>query len=226
LIDGTQLTTYFDAEGLVTKVSGTSASILDIGELLAWLGGTLQTSPDPSRLAYVYPHMITHTEMGDSSGSPTISHHFSFKTGNIDDPTTTHETNGRCWHHLFKNPVIVKGYPITPKARTDSGIEIPLNIMAAMIGSEKIDEYDGKCFIKGFSKMLVPVEKDDHSIYWHLYRTESHKRIPYWHPTTSHAAFIDNAQMERCRHILGWTLDAEFLAGMNHPYAKKGHEYN
>lgn len=146
-------------------------------------------------------------------------HQISFEVEEVDDtsPSATSSSNGRCWHDLFKNPVIVTGYPIAPKARPESGIEIPLKVMAAMVGSEQIDEFDGKNFIKGFSRMLVPVEKDGDAIYWHLYRSEDQDRIPFWHPTTSHAAYIDSVQMERCRHILGWTLEAEFYAGMSLP---------
>ena len=46
-----------------------------------------------------------------------------------------------------------------------------------MVGSEHIDEFDGKSLVKRFSKMLVPVEKDGDATYWHLYRSEDQGRI-------------------------------------------------
>jgi hypothetical protein len=217
LNDGTRVTTAFDASGrLATEVYGTVASILDIGELLAWLGANLQQSSDPLSHKHVCPSILTQISPTSSHKSPSIVNYISFGTVNNDNVLREPSTpNGRCWHQLFRNPIIVKEYPISPKARPGSGIEIPLNIMATLVGSGQIDEFDGKSFIKGFSKMLVPVEKDGNVIYWHLYRSENQDRIPFWNPTTSHAAYIDSLQMGSCRHIVGWTLDAEFHAGIS-----------
>lgn len=208
---------HFQGDQLVTEVFGTSASIIDLGEMLAWLGATLQSSPNPLHLAYCMPkisHVLEQPKAAQGS-----HYRISFEIEEIEEiedllPTAT--SNGRCWHHLFNNPVIIRGYPITPKVRSGSGIEIPLNIMAALVGSRKVDEFEGRNFIKGFSKMLVPAQKDGDIVYWHLYHSESGKRIPFWHPTTSHAAYINNLQLEGCRHILGWTLEAEFCAGMSY----------
>jgi hypothetical protein len=123
--------------------------------------------------------------------------------------------NGQCWHDLFKNPVVVAGFPIARKPELESGVEIPLNIMAALAGSQKIDEFGGRNFIKSYSKMLIPAKKEGDTIYWHMYESEGEdQRISFLHPTTSHAAYIENSEMEKCRHILGWSPKAEFYAGM------------
>ena len=122
--------------------------------------------------------------------------------------------NGQCWHDLFRNPVVA-GFPIARKPEPGSGVEIPLNIITALAGSQQIDEFDGKNFIKSYSRMLIPARKEENIIYWHMYESEGDdQRISFLHPTTSHAAYIENSEMEKCRHILGWSPEAEFYAGM------------
>lgn len=111
--------------------------------------------------------------------------------------------------------MVVAGFPITRKPKLESGVEIPLNIMAALAGSQQIDEFGGKNFIKSYSKMLIPARKEGDVIYWHMYESEGEdQRISFLHPTTSHAAYIENSEMEKCRHVLGWSPEAEFYAGM------------
>ena len=122
---------------------------------------------------------------------------------------------GECWHDLFKNPGVVAGFPIACKPELECGVEIPLNIMAALAGSQQVDEFNGKNFIKSYSKMLIPARKEGDIIYWHMYKSEGEdQRISFLHPTISHAAYIENSEMEKCRHVLGWSPKAEFYAGM------------
>lgn len=121
--------------------------------------------------------------------------------------------NGRCWHQLFLKPVIVEGFPIERQSQLHGGIEIPLRLMAALLGTGQTDEFNGKTFLKGFSKMAVPVEKDGETVYWHMYSSADGERISYLHATVAHASDVSVADMEECRHVLGWTSNADFHAG-------------
>lgn len=208
LSDGTRLTSRFQDEGLSLKVHGTGAAVLDIGEQLAWLGAALRASTDSQALSYCVPSI----QVIEGDFPQRSSFQISFKMEEIESHQRI--VNGRCWHGLFKNPTVVKGYPITDKDESKTGIEIPLRIMAGLVGSQQIDTFNDRNFIKGFSKMLVPVKRVAETVYWHLCCSQSDEtRISYAHRTTPQIERIDNSRLQESRHILGWSLEAEFFAG-------------
>ena len=43
---------------------------------------------------------------------------------------------GECWYNMFRNPIMVSGYPILAKHERGLGLEIPLNIIAGLARSE------------------------------------------------------------------------------------------
>jgi len=63
---------------------------------------------------------------------------------------------------MFRNLVIVKGYPIIAKYKSSLGLEMPLNVISGLAGSKYTNEFNGKTFIKGFSAILIAtkVSKD------------------------------------------------------------------
>lgn len=207
--DGTRLSSLWSFEEIRAYVSGTPATISDIAEQLAWLGSALRCSPNAHELMYCLPSI----RVVRSNSSLVPIYHMSFSMERVGSPDRT--VSGQCWHDLFDNPVIVKGYPIARKSKPGTGIEIPLNIMAALVGSRRIDTFGGTNIIKGYSKLLVPICQDDNILYWHLESKSDGTRIPFGHKTASHTGYIDNVKMESCRHILGWSLSAEFYAGEN-----------
>jgi nucleoside phosphorylase len=181
-------------------VCGTSSAILDIGEQLAWLSAALRASETQQQLLYCTP------SIRDRHGLFQIDVSSERLQKNLG-------ANGPCWHQLFFMPAVVKGFPITRKSQPHGGIEIPLRIMAALLGTAQTDEFNNKMFLKGFSKMAVPVKKDGETVYWHMYSNADGERISFLHATAAHASDIDVTDMERCRHVLGWTSNAEFHAG-------------
>ncbi|KAM0254596.1 hypothetical protein ACHAQJ_006632 [Trichoderma viride] len=122
-------------------------------------------------------------------------------------------SNGECWRGLFKNPVVVLGYPIQRRSKKGMGLEIPLNMMAGLAQAQCIDIYSGKIFIKGFSTMLIPTVRGEDAIIWHLVYTKDGSRISYLDGGVSHAEDIKALDLEKSRHILGWCLEARFYAG-------------
>lgn len=122
--------------------------------------------------------------------------------------------NGGCWHQLFRNPVIVGGYPIPRrKSKSDVGLEIDLDTMANLMGTHYVDIFQNKVFIKGFSTMLVPVLQTDNVIFWHLLQNRNGDRISYLDSKIIHADGVKLSHLETARHILGWCSKAMCLAG-------------
>jgi hypothetical protein len=87
----------------------------------------------------------------------------------MNEPATSREgPPGQCWH-MFRNPVMVSGYPILTKHEHGLGLEMPLNMIAELGGSERANEFDGKVFIKGFSTMLIATKITRDLLIWHYF---------------------------------------------------------
>ena len=72
-----------------------------------------------------------------------------------------------CWHPLFSNSVIVRGFPIPPRDN-QIGLEIEFSIMANLAAIlYPLSCYDG-IVMKGISSVLVPKKRIGDSIQWHL----------------------------------------------------------
>lgn len=127
--------------------------------------------------------------------------------------------NGLCWHNLFMNPTIVKGYPIPPRIESGTGAEIPLNIMAGLARTHRVDSFKGMICIKGFSILLVPKGRSGNTIFWHLIYNKD-GRISYLAHTRAEVEHVNNLYLEQCRHIVGWCPEANFYAGKNSPNIK------
>jgi hypothetical protein len=133
---------------------------------------------------------------------------------NIDVIKETGETsNGQCWLRLFRNPVMVKGYPIPRKPAPGMGLEISLDTMAGLLETCRINIFDNKIFIKGFSTMLVPTLYSGNIIFWHLLYRKNGDRISYLDSMGIHDAHINLTDLETSRHILGWCSKVKYLTG-------------
>jgi len=75
----------------------------------------------------------------------------------------------QCWHALFSNPVIVRGFPIPRWSEpAGTGLEMPLNMMMSLARAVYII-FKSKVFIKGFPTMLVPTKRSADVMVWHLF---------------------------------------------------------
>lgn len=122
-------------------------------------------------------------------------------------------TPGQCWHKLFRNPVVVKGYSIPRRGRYNSGLEVALNMMSRLTESPRIHQYGGKHLLKGFSTAVFPTDTMDNTLVWHLCCADDGSRLPY--PDFEGIRCIDTAldEIASRRHILGWCTEARICAG-------------
>ncbi|KAL5924591.1 hypothetical protein ACKVV7_002671 [Pyricularia oryzae] len=215
LIDGTQLRACIDNCQFLVEATGTTASVSEIGEQLAWLGAALRSSPIPAGVAYCRPVAVVVRETathGQHSGpsEPSRLIKIGFEMSTIGHSAMD---KGQCWHHAFNNPVVVLGYPIPRRSTSNHGLEIPLNIMAGLASTEQIDWFADKMYIKGYSTMMIPTKKHDDMLCWHLLYKEDGSRISYSGHKFTHETQIDNLQVKSLRHILGWCGRVKILAG-------------
>ncbi|KAI1132592.1 hypothetical protein F5Y10DRAFT_197377 [Nemania abortiva] len=216
LSDGTELWAWTDRSRFFVEVSGVGASIAEVGEQLAWLGAALQASPLENGLIYATPTVIdictnNMTPQTNSMSPPRAVYEIGFIIEEIVHPQFT---NGQCWHDVFRNPVIVKGYPIPRRDSPDnSGLEVRLNILAGLARTQRIDCFKEKVILKGFSTMLIPTKMSKDIICWHLIYSKDGSRISYLDDTVAHEARIKHSDLENVRHVLGWCPEAQFYGG-------------
>lgn len=136
----------------------------------------------------------------------------SFKTYNLP------EAEECCWIPLFTNPTIAEGFPVRKRDNEEQGIEIPLEIMAALGGARHITNYEGGLVLKGFSAMFVPVKKYEDSVQWHLISDKQGNRVFYRELkslTSNRALLVDVTPdfVRGARTFLGWWKAAETHLG-------------
>lgn len=190
---------------------------MEVGEQLAWLGAALRSSPYESGIALCTP--IVREVPIDDYLSPVFS--TLSATGVICtiafamrlEPEVHRPSNCQCWHDLFKNPVVVDGYPTSRRTEHNTGLEIPLNIMAELTGTQRLNIFSGRLFIKGFSTILIPTRRAGDLLIWHLLFNRDGSRISYLHSTDNHAENLTLSYVGTARHVLGWCTEAKYYAG-------------
>ncbi|KEF51826.1 uncharacterized protein A1O9_12163 [Exophiala aquamarina CBS 119918] len=102
---------------------------------------------------------------------------------------------------MFRNPMVVNGFPILARHENEQGLEISLGIMSILAEAHFATHYNTTLVLKGLCTMLVPTRRTDRSITWHFLLNENGMRIPYF------------SFRERCpedgdiRHFVGWVSD-------------------
>lgn len=115
---------------------------------------------------------------------------------------------------MFRNPVLVEGFPVLRRPKLDTGLEMPLNMMSALANTQRIDEFNGKIFIKGFSTMLIPTDYIEGVIIWHLQYRKDGDHISYFDACVPHIS-MNASDIEQSRNIVGWCSQADLFAGKN-----------
>ncbi|KAK3292379.1 uncharacterized protein B0H64DRAFT_419674 [Chaetomium fimeti] len=90
--------------------------------------------------------------------------------------------------------------------------------MARLAQSPRIHQWFGKYLLKGFSTAIVPSQRLDDAILWHLYysddgESDDGERLPYPDTGTIQCADVEADEIAKGRHILGWCSEAQFYAG-------------
>ncbi|KAF5711522.1 Pfs domain-containing protein [Fusarium mundagurra] len=187
-------------------VSGKPVSAT-IGEQIGWLGAALRSSFSEAGLATCCPDF--HSSW---PGVGPLHCTIEYPVTQI-NPEPQGLGEGMCWHAMFRNPVIVTGYPIPKRKRYRSGLEVPLNVMSGLTMSPRIHKYKGRHFFKGFSTALVPTGKIDDMIFWHFFYHPEGSHLPYPHLDDTEYPDVDHQDLTRARHVVGWCSQAKGYAG-------------
>lgn len=189
----------------LVSIWGSKHSIVEFVQQLAWTGATLHSSPYGEENA----HCFTRFE-GAKSGSTQFHLYF--------DTVPIEVDNNSCWLPLFSGRSIACDYKIPPR-QGEAGLEIPTQIMAALIGAVRAVEYDGTAVLKGFSSMAIPTAREGDIIRWHLItNADSDQRLSYHEGLARCARRTISLKvgldcLKDTRAILGWCAAAESLLG-------------
>lgn len=209
--DRTRFMAWYYGPRLMVEVFGSEPSIAEVGEQLAWLGAALRSPPQGNGVCYCTPVLTVHAADAlvkePSISIPLFRIHFQFEeVGN-------ELSNGHCWHNMFRRPVLVRGYPISRRTATQTGLEMPLNMMACMIRTSHVVPFDSTWYLKGFSSMLALVERRDNLFLWHHIYDSKGGRVSYFDHVKSSTMAVAAVELENARHVIGWCSDVKLYAG-------------
>ena len=206
----------------MVEAFGTGYSIAEVGEELAWFGAALRSSPYELGVAYCKPFiegMYVDKPSFQMSGTPSkpdilCKVNFIVRKGE----EQLQPSNGQCWFNLFKNAIVVEGYPIPRRSECLTGLEIPLDVMVALVQAQRATTFGGKLFIKGFCTMLIPTKHVGNMVIWHILFNEDGRHISYVDPRVrnisgAHLGSISNIDLETARHVVGWCSNVKNYAG-------------
>ncbi|KAI0545256.1 hypothetical protein F4679DRAFT_561798 [Xylaria curta] len=217
-------------------VIGSIYSIAEVGEQLAWLTTALKlshcfseqlniTSNKPSwvKLADTLP-MTASTPRNIVSCEDITTASFVL-TSSLQDyiPTTCYmcdykPSQGKCWSSLFGQLTLVKGYPVPRRVEPETGIEIPLPMIAALANAHKVKTFLGKFLIKGFSMALIPTRRCGEFIYWHVVSNGNGDHLEFTDHRVKqllrqYPSVLTLGDLELSRHIVGWCANAKSNTG-------------
>ena len=220
--DRLEIAAWSYSQNVYIDVAGSINQVLELGEQLVWLSSAIRSSPFAGiatclpciRIDNLNPDDLDglnkHRPVGEESTIAKIK--FAFEEGRAEP-----YSEGRCWHNLFRNPVIVRGFPIMERDPNLPGLEIPLHIMGALIQTKCAYAFNRTMILKGFSSMLVPVDQTNGMTLWHhIFHTDK-TRITYAERGLSTLQISNFSKLQSNRHIVGWCAHARILAGTRDP---------
>ena len=149
-------------------VLGSEELIVSVAQQFAWLGAVCRAST--GQLAYCY------TAFSEVNNPYSLGPMFNIT---YEVSSTGLENIESCWHSLVGNSVIATGFPITERDNGEVGLQIPLEIMAALAKAPHLTHFCGGYVLKSRSIVIVPVERKGNSIQWHLFQKQGRGRIRY-----------------------------------------------
>lgn len=206
--------------GCIMAATGQLEFVTEIGEQLGWLGSALRSSSLSEGVVACSPQVSSFeidTLKTGAGLSIMASCRFLFpiETNN----QVESQEPGFCWASMFRNPVLVTGYPVPHRAKPDTGLEVSLGVMAALMQSRRFVQIGDKIILKGFASMLIATAVADDNIMWHFIYNATGDRISYCDPRLDAIEYEEVRELGlrdvgARRHIIGWCSTVKEYLGM------------
>jgi len=203
-----------DSQQFLLLARGTADFIAEIGEIVGWLSAALRFNASDDLINCYAPCVVSSGQGGVLAGMAVHDiYHCEIGFDFVPDLDKGNPA-GRCWFSMFRNPVVVHGFPILRRPRPNTGLEVPLDMAANLIDARQLHNFAGQLFLKGFSAMLTPVEAVGGVVLWHLSYNATGKRVSYLDAAPGSVTARPSISVLRSsRHVIGWCSDASYLAG-------------
>ncbi|KAL6401515.1 hypothetical protein AUP68_15388 [Ilyonectria robusta] len=191
---------------ITLELKGSVDQLVEVAQIVAWISSALRLLPQDQP-----PTSCLTTITQDSEG---LVLRQAFTALKLDSQ------HGGCWVPLLPRAVIAEGFPI-PDRHSELGLEIPLDMLSALIGGSAAAEYCGGILIKGFSAMLVPVKRTEHGIQWHLVSSNDEETpLSYlegvgWCPERANTSEVPMDLISTSRTFVGWCREVISCLGRN-----------
>jgi hypothetical protein len=95
---------------------------------------------------------------------------------------------------------------------------MPLSMMAVLAQTPFATCFEGATMLKGFSTILSLTKRAGACFTWHFLIDQQRKRMPYGEglKVTKLRQAVEEHDLERGRHFVGWTPCVDTLAGEYH----------
>ena len=215
--DDARMRAIMDDHVLVVEASGSSCFLSELGQQFGWLGAALRPSPFEYGINTCGPittRVETHQSLPQAFGrAPFCKIHFE-----VSQRAEKHLSEiGQCWQGLFKNRLVVKGYPIRRRLERNTGLELPLSMMAELVLARRVTLFKTTIYLKGFCAMLALVKQVGELMLWHFLFNQDGAHISYLDPrlcrSSEHFSVIVHSGLEKARHIVGWCDDVKVQTG-------------
>ncbi|PWY75504.1 hypothetical protein BO70DRAFT_340587 [Aspergillus heteromorphus CBS 117.55] len=221
LNDRTEVAGVIHDKHIIIKATGLVHSLAEISEQFTWLAAALHTSPYSFGVASCNPSFFFHSSDPMPSFSaelPELPGPRCNVFGYIDCTVRPRALQGeaqqgKCWHGLFKNPIVVKGFPIPRRPEPNTGLELPLDILAGLTQTNRLGYFAERTVIKGFSTMLLATKRAPDILIWHLLLKRDGSRISYLESNKHDGGHFNNDVINSSRHIVGWCSEVRYYAG-------------
>ncbi|KAK2609901.1 hypothetical protein N8I77_003373 [Diaporthe amygdali] len=213
---------FIENDQFVLNVNGVADVIAEVAEQIAWLAGSLQQSSLAFGPVSCRPRVQNITTLVKHFR---VDFHYVFDKNDFNGAKPN--DNGHCWYGMFRNPVVVTGYPILRRPTGNPGLEVPLNVMAGLIGGQRINELMGNRYIKGLRSMLVTSGNTTGIFNWHHLVNSNERRISYLYGRRHQAKSVlaSSSSLAAARHIVGWCPNVSHQVGgpdMNYAVKRSG----
>ena len=205
----------------IVRCEGFLDSIVEIIEVLAWLNSALSESPGGEIM-----YSVTKVRCLSRSSTEDVEARFVL---DVTEETIVRESlpskgskipesvPGSCWHNLFNNPTIAKGFP-TPWRRNDTeGLELSLEAMGILVGAPRLAMFENRMVLKGFNAAIFPTAQVGETLLWHLIVNKDGTRISFSDPRIRGSMPVETPNpmpwIAGKRHILGWAPDVSYNIG-------------
>ena len=190
-------------ETLKIKATGAIELVEELVQQLAWAGAVFSSPAPGDDIAYALPTLSV-----GARGNLFLDYDTR--------PISWHESS--CWLPLFSGACIARDFPVPPRHH-ESGLEVPLHILAALVGAGHAVEYGGGVVIKGFSSMIIPIRRTNDIVQWHMVSaTTEELRLSYREglDRCGKRALLDKVDLDCLRNtraVLGWCTTVECALG-------------